>query len=78
MNLETKQRLMKLDQKKRILEYMGLFGSINSLTAFSELRITQAHTRFFELKAQGHNFNQKWNKKLGVYDYTLQETADSV
>ena len=70
---------MKLTQHDKIINHITKFGSIDSLVAFNEYRITQFHTRMKELKEKkGYNFQQKYDKKRKVNIYSFEIKAETL
>lgn len=46
-----------MSQKKRVLDYLGQYGSISSLEAFQELGVTRLSAVIFNLKEEGYEFD---------------------
>lgn len=44
-----------MTQEQRVLNYIREHGSITSMQAFTDLKITRLSARIFNLRAQGHN-----------------------
>lgn len=51
-----------MTQGERILNYLDEFESITPLDAFRDLGITKLATRISELKQEGYQFEQKYEK----------------
>lgn len=51
-----------MTQGERILEYINRFGSITPMDAFYDLGITKLATRISELKKEGFEFEQKYER----------------
>ena len=69
-----------MTQNQMVLAYMKEHGSISSMEAFSELRITRLSGRIFELRAAGHeivNVPRKAGAMRWV-EYKLKEPLDGV
>lgn len=73
-----------MKQCERIIEYIKAFGSISPMEAFSDLGITKLATRVSEMKAEGIEFEQKYEKAKNRYGedvhymrYYLKENASN-
>lgn len=51
-----------MTQGERILNYIDRFGSISPMEAFRDLGITKLATRISELKRDGYQFEQSYEK----------------
>lgn len=51
-----------MTQGERIINYIEHFGSITPMDAFIDLGITKLATRISELKRDGYEFTQTWEK----------------
>lgn len=54
-------------QAERILQYMKDFGSISPMEAFNDLGITKLATRISEMRADGMEFEQKYERAKNRY-----------
>lgn len=52
-----------MTQGEKIIDYIQKFGSITPMEAFSDLGITKLATRISELKQQGVEFEQKFERR---------------
>lgn len=73
-----------MKQCERIIEYIKAFGSISPMEAFGDLGITKLATRVSEMKAEGIEFEQKYEKAKNRYGedvhymrYFLKENASN-
>lgn len=56
-----------MTQNERIIAYIKDFGSISPMEAFRDLGITKLATRVSEMKAEGIEFEQKYEKAKNRY-----------
>lgn len=73
-----------MTQCERIIEYIKEFGSISPMEAFRDLGITKLATRVSEMKMEGIEFEQKYEKAKNRYGesvyymrYFLKENASN-
>lgn len=50
-----------MTQEQRVLNYIREHGSITSMQAFTDLKITRLSARIFNLRAQGYNIENVSN-----------------
>lgn len=56
-----------MTQGQRVLKYIEEFGSISPMEAFTDLGITKLATRISELKKDGYEFKQEYEKSRNRY-----------
>lgn len=56
-----------MNQYERILRYINDYGSISPMEAFADLGITKLATRISEMRADGIDFEQKWETRKNRY-----------
>lgn len=56
-----------MTQGQRVLNYIAEFGSISPMEAFTDLGITKLATRISELKKEGYEFKQQYEKVKNRY-----------
>lgn len=61
----------KMNQRKRIIEYIKKFGSITTYEAFSQLGIACLPKRISELKREGYLFDTKAETSKNRYGDTV-------
>ena len=73
-----------MTQCERIIAYIKEFGSISPMEAFRDLGVTELATRVSEMKAEGIEFDQKYEKAKNRYGedvhymrYFLKENASN-
>ena len=64
---DTKKRLT---QANRVYEYMELNGSITSMQAFSDLRVTRLSARIADLKKEGKKIGSTTETNVNEYGET--------
>lgn len=73
-----------MTQCERIIAYIKEFGSISPMEAFRDLGITKLATRVSEMKMEGIEFDQRYEKAKNRYGedvhymrYYLKENASN-
>ena len=73
-----------MTQCERIIAYIKEFGSISPMEAFRDLGVTKLATRVSEMKMEGIEFEQKYEKAKNRYGesvyymrYFLKESASN-
>jgi len=49
-----------MNQRKKIVFYIQMFGSISSFEAFRDLGITRLSARIYELRNEGYQFDEEF------------------
>ena len=72
-----------LNQRDRILKYLGMGQTLTRLNAWARLGILEAPARISELRAEGHNIKTKmvtvrnrYGHKVSVAEWSMGDTND--
>jgi hypothetical protein len=72
-----------LNQRDRILKYLGMGQTLTRLNAWARLGILEAPARISELRAEGHNIKtnmvtvrNRYGHKVSVAEWSMGDTND--
>ena len=54
---------IRINQAKRIIDYINKYGSITSWEAYKDLGVMELHARMSQLKKEGYEFETRWETK---------------
>lgn len=60
-----------MTQKERIVKYIDDYGSISPLEAFRDLGVTKLATKISEMRRDGQDFDQKYEKAQNRFGETV-------